>query len=208
VFGVARAFSTVAMAGRTDPLIIRDACTLHRVANAESHQTKLIELYVAYLAEELPKHAPGRRILPGVVPLLDALQADPEAILALLTGNLQTGARLKLESFGLWEYFATGAFGDDALDRNGLVPVAAARVKALGYPAISRDRILVIGDTRHDVACARSGGARSMAVATGSCSVDELAAAGADAVLPDLADTPRVLELIRTLIDVEGSASG
>jgi phosphoglycolate phosphatase len=205
---VPRAFATVPMAGRTDPLIIQEACALHGVQEAAvSHRSRLVELYLTYLAEELPKRAPGRRILPGVVPLLDALRDEPDVVLALLTGNLQAGARLKLEAFGLWHYFATGAFGDDAGDRNGLVPVAAARMTALGCPAVPGAHIVVIGDTPHDVACARTSGARSLGVATGSSSVDQLRDAGADAVLPDLADTPRALEQIRLLIDVELGAS-
>jgi phosphoglycolate phosphatase-like HAD superfamily hydrolase len=177
------------------------------VADGASHRTRLIELYLEYLAEELLKDVPGRRILPGVVSLLDALQADRNVILALLTGNLRSGAQLKLEAFGLWHYFVTGAFGDDADDRNGLVPVAAARVKGLGHPDIPAERIVVVGDTPHDVACARSAGARSMAVATGRSGMDELAAAGADAVLPDLGDTARTLALIRALSDLNGAPS-
>jgi phosphoglycolate phosphatase len=201
VFRVPRAFSTVAMAGRTDPLIIEDAFTLHGVTDGASHRTRLIELYLEYLAEELPKDTPGRQILPGVVPLLEALRADRQVILALLTGNLRTGAQLKLEAFGLWHYFVTGAFGDDAIDRNGLVPVAAARMAALGHPHIPAACIVVVGDTPHDVACARWAGARSVGVATGGSSIDELAAAGADAVLPDLEDTARALDLIRALLE-------
>jgi phosphoglycolate phosphatase len=206
VFGVSRAFSTVDMAGRTDPLIIEDAFRLHRVADAAPHRTRLGALYLEYLAQELRKDTPARRILPGIVPLLEALQADRDVILALLTGNLRMGAQLKLDAFGLWQYFVTGAFGDDAVDRNGLVPVAAARVKALGYPDIPPERIVIVGDTPHDVACARCAGALSMAVATGRSSVDELFAAGADAVMPDLGDTARALERITALVDVGRSA--
>jgi phosphoglycolate phosphatase len=190
------------MAGRTDPLIIQDACALHSVPDAASERTRLVELYLEYLNEELPKHAPGRRVLPGVVPLLDTLQRDPGTILALLTGNLPDAARLKLSAFGLWHYFATGAFGDDAPDRNGLVPVAASRAAALGYPMIPPQRTVVIGDTPHDVTCARAAGARSVGVATGRSSMDELAAAGADVVLPDLGDTTNAVEQITTLLEV------
>jgi phosphoglycolate phosphatase len=189
------------MAGRTDPLIIRDACALHAVADADDRYSELLDRYFTCLVEELPRDLPGKRILPGVVPLLDALQGESDIVLALLTGNLAVSARLKLEHFNLWHYFQAGAFGDDAAERNGLVSVAATRARALGYGPIPPSRILVIGDTPYDVACARAARARSLGVATGRSSMDELDAAGADAVLPDLGQTATVLRLIETLLD-------
>lgn len=193
------AFTGVPMSGRTDPLIITDACARCGVA-LDGKRDHLIERYVDYLTHELPRDVPGKRVLPGVVPLLDALHTDPGAILALLTGNLEPSARLKLEEFDLWRYFETGAFGDDAPERNGLVAVALSRVAALGYPSLPADHILVIGDTPHDVACARAAGVRSLAVATGTAAAWELEAAGADAVVPDLGETEAILALIRTLV--------
>ena len=103
---------------------------------------------------------------------------------------------MKLEHFDLWRYFRSGAFGDGAADRNGLVPRALARVAAAGGPAFSPGEAVVIGDTPLDVACAAAGGARSIAVATGGYSVDELRAAGAHEVFADLSDTQRVIEAI------------
>ena len=104
------------------------------------------------------------------------------SIVALLTGNYEAGARIKLEYFDLWRYFPCGAFGDEAPNRNGLVPKAIVRVAACGGPAFSAADAVVIGDTPLDVACAAFSGARSMAVATGSHGVEELRAAGADVV--------------------------
>ena len=93
--------------------------------------------------------------MPGVRELLDALSRRDDVYLALLTGNYEEAARLKLEYFDLWRYFSCGAFGDDAPDRNGLLPKALARVAACGGPAASARRAsVVIGDTPLDVACA------------------------------------------------------
>jgi phosphoglycolate phosphatase len=189
------------MAGRTDPLIIRDACALHAVSDANARQAELLEQYFTCLAEELPRDVPGKCVLPGVVPLLEALRAESDTVVALLTGNLAISARLKLEQFDLWQYFQAGAFGDDAPERNGLVPVAAARVEALGYGPILPGHTVVVGDTPHDVACAGSAGARSLGVATGHSSVADLDAAGADAVFTDLSQTAQVLDVIKTLLD-------
>jgi phosphoglycolate phosphatase-like HAD superfamily hydrolase len=103
---------------------------------------------------------------------------------------------MKLEYFDLWRYFACGAFGDDAPDRNGLLPKAIARVVECGGPAIEPCDAVVIGDTPLDVACAAAWGARCIAVATGNFSVSELRAAGADVVMPDLSDTAAVIAAI------------
>jgi len=194
------------MAGRTDPIIIADACEKHGIEGG-FRVRELHERYFACLREELPRETPGRRILPGVVELLDALHGDESSLLGLLTGNLATSARLKLEQFGLWRYFRAGAFGDDGATRNDLVPVAAERVAGLGHPRPMPSQTIVIGDTVHDVACARAGGARSLAVATGSCRRDELHAAGADAVLDDLSQTAVVLRLLDELVEVEPAGS-
>jgi phosphoglycolate phosphatase-like HAD superfamily hydrolase len=190
------------MSGRTDPLIIGDACRQHQVA-ADGRMAELLQLYFSCLTEELPKPAPGKRVLPGVVPLLEALRRDRSAVLALLTGNFSTSARLKLEHFRLWDYFETGAFGDEAPERNGLVAVALERVRALGHGAIPPRRTVIIGDTPHDVACAAAAGARCVAVATGMAAPEELRAAGADVVLPDLGQTDEVLATIEALVEAE-----
>lgn len=197
-----RAFRAVSMAGRTDPLIIDEACRRHGVA-ADGRMAELLSCYFARLSEELPKPAPGKRLLPGVVPLLEALRRDERTILALLTGNLAVSARLKLEHFGLWDFFVTGAFGDEAPERNGLVEVALERVSRLGYGRIPPARTVVVGDTPHDVACAVASGARSLAVATGSARRETLIEAGADVVFEDLSSTGDVLEELEALVGAE-----
>jgi phosphoglycolate phosphatase len=137
--------------------------------------------------------------MPGVRDLLDALSERDDVYLALLTGNYEAGARIKLEYFDLWRYFPCGAFGDEAPNRNGLVPKAVARVAECGGPAFAAADAVVIGDTPLDVACAAICGARSIAVATGSHTVEELREAGADVALQDLGDTDQVLRVIADL---------
>jgi phosphoglycolate phosphatase-like HAD superfamily hydrolase len=143
--------------------------------------------------------APPPRSLPGVHALLDRCAARDDLVLALLTGNFEPSARLKLEPFGLWHYFGCGAYGDDAPDRNGLVPVAIERARARGHQGLSATRALVIGDTPHDVRCAAVHGARSLAVATGGYEEQVLRDAGADAVVTDLSDVERVIDLMDEL---------
>jgi phosphoglycolate phosphatase len=200
IFGVADAFRGMSMAGRTDPWILADAVTAQGIPPDSPHLARFPEVYLRHLANEIDKPGKGRRgVMPGVPGLLDTLARRDDVYLALLTGNFEAGARLKLEHFDLWRYFHGGAFGDDAPQRNGLVSKALARVAACGGPVFSSRDAIVIGDTPLDVECARHCGARSIAVATGSHSVEHLRAAGADVVVEDLADTESVLRVIADL---------
>jgi phosphoglycolate phosphatase-like HAD superfamily hydrolase len=157
--------------------------------------------YFAHLAVEMRSTSPAPRALPGVHALLDRFSAADDVVLALLTGNFETSARLKLEPLGLWKYFRCGAFGDDAADRNGLVPVALERALACGHEGVAARRTLVIGDTPHDVRCAAAHGVRSLGVATGRYSAGALEDAGADAVLADLSDTDAACAIIGALTE-------
>jgi phosphoglycolate phosphatase len=196
IFSIADAFRGIPMAGRTDAWILSDAAAAHGIPHDSAGLTRFPDVYLRHLAGEIPNNRPRFGIMPGVGTLLDALSNRDDAYVALLTGNYEAGARLKLEHFDLWKYFRCGAFGDGEADRNGLVPKVLARVVACGGPAFAPSDAVVIGDTPLDVACAKTGGARSIAVATGNYTIDELREAGADMVLEHLSDTEAVLTSI------------
>jgi phosphoglycolate phosphatase-like HAD superfamily hydrolase len=196
LFAIDNAFHGIPLPGRTDAWILSDAVTAHGIPRDSPDLARFSEVYLRHLTIELDRPSPGKSVMPGVRELLDTLAERDDVYLALLTGNYEAAARMKLEHFDLWRYFACGAFGDAAPDRNGLLPKAVARVAACGGPVIEPDEAVVIGDTPLDVECAASAGARSIAVATGNYSVDELRAAGADVVMQDLSDTAAVLAAI------------
>jgi phosphoglycolate phosphatase len=193
LFGVSAAFAGIPMAGRTDPAIFVDA--LHRVGRRlePGALERFRETYCRRLRVEIDKPAPGKVLMPGIRPLLDALSQRTDVFVALLTGNFAEGARIKLEHFDLWRYFACGAFGDDHAERAALVPIARTRAGGQGAGQVCDDRVFVVGDTPLDVACALASGVRAVAVATGSYDMDALAASGAHVVFPDLSDTASVL---------------
>jgi phosphoglycolate phosphatase len=116
--------------------------------------------------------------------------------LALLTGNFEASARIKLEHFDLWRYFRCGAYADDAADRNALVPFAVERARQCGLPDLAPEHILVVGDTPHDVACAHAVGAIPIGVATGGFTTDQLRESGAEIVFENLADRAEFLKLL------------
>ena len=134
--------------------------------------------------------------MPGIPALMTAVAARAELHVALLTGNYRGAAEIKLAHFDLWRHFRFGAFSDDSGDRNALVPIARDRARLHGVPPHACERVIVIGDTPHDVECAAVAGATSIAVATGGFTRDELAGAGADIALDDLSDTEAVLRLL------------
>jgi len=194
LFGVADAFRGIPMPGRTDSWILTDAAAAHGIAATEL--SRFPDLYLTYLKTELEQPGPRKGVMPGVRALLDALAARSDLYLALLTGNYEDAARVKLEYFDLWRYFTCGAFGDDAPDRNGLLPKALAIVRACGGPHVTAEDTVVVGDTPLDIACAASSGARSIAVATGGYDADALRAAGAHVVFEDLSDTKAVVKAL------------
>jgi phosphoglycolate phosphatase-like HAD superfamily hydrolase len=131
-------------------------------------------------------------VLPGVRALLDWLSARDDARLALITGNYEPVARVKLLRAGLGTYFPAGqgAFGSDAEDRAALPAIARRRAGTTGLPH-PREQTLVIGDTPRDIACARADGVGCVAVATGPFAADALG--GADAVAADAHELREVL---------------
>jgi phosphoglycolate phosphatase len=198
LLGVENGFEGVAMPGRTDQIILRDALDRGGHADDASLLWQFQDRYLEHLAREIDHPAPGKfkGVMPGVRELLDALSSRDDVFLALLTGNYSGAARIKLDAFGLWHYFRCGAFGEDAHDRNDLVPVAVARARACGLPEIPARQVVVIGDTPLDVACARASGARAIAVATGGVDENTLRASGADVVFKDLSDTEGAMKAI------------
>jgi len=196
IFGVRDALSGISMAGRTDAWILADALTAHHIASDPEKLVRFRDAYLRHLTIELDKPGARKGLMPGVRELLDVLRRRDDVYVALLTGNYEEGARIKLEYFDLWRYFRCGAFGDDAPQRDGLVSKALERIAASGGPSFSAADAVVIGDTPLDVACAAFCGARSIAVATGSHSVEELRAAGADVVMQDLSNTHEVVAAI------------
>jgi phosphoglycolate phosphatase len=192
--GQSRALDEVPIAGRTDRAIVTDAMRKIGVEPTEEAIAALRQAYIARLRVEIarPSQHPSL-VLPGIAPLLDALSGRPGVVTALLTGNFVDGASVKLRHFGLWDRFAFGAFGDDHVDRRALVPIAMDRARAAGTPVSGPDRVVIIGDTPHDIDCAKAHGARALGVATGSSSREELAEAGADLALDTLEPLDRVM---------------
>jgi phosphoglycolate phosphatase-like HAD superfamily hydrolase len=196
-FAITDAFKGEHFGGRTDSYLVSKALQLAGLPDTREEHERFRANYLPLLAEEIQQPGTGHKgLMPGARELLDALHDFDALHLALLTGNYREAAEIKLTHFEIWDYFEWGAFSDDAADRNLLVPIACQRAHTYDIPPEAIERVIVIGDTPHDIECARVAGAKSIAVATGGFTVDQLKEFGADAVLPDLSDTERVIELL------------
>lgn len=196
VFGTVGEMRRVNFQGKTDTLILSESlASMGFDREAITRGTERLKgHYFAALRRSLDEGSP--RLLPGVVALLDRLAADPSVFLGLLTGNFRESAHIKLERFGLAAYFSFGAYGDDAEHRNDLPPVARELIaRRFGLALPYRDMV-IIGDTEHDINCARAHGAVALAVGTGWASREVLAAGDPDHYFDDLSDTTAVLRAI------------
>ena len=156
------------LAGATDGGITRQLFSQLGFQWCDQKAGVYLQCYLKHLEVRLRRpHSPAI-LLPGAEGLLKDL-ADSENIhLGLLTGNLKAGAEIKLRQFDVWHHFISGAFADDAEDRNLLGPFALERMQEATGASYSMDEIFVIGDTPKDIACAHAFGARCIAVTTGS----------------------------------------
>ncbi len=194
LYGVEDAFQAVEGSGRTDWNILKRGLELHDLLDGtpiEELLPNFIDVYLEHLPATL-RDTPGGHIKPGVPELLDALASHVDVRLGLATGNFKRACLLKLAFFKLDAHLHDGGFGEDAEDRGEMVAKAIERVTNESTPS----QVWVIGDTPRDVEAARANGARSLAVATGTSSVDDLLAAGADVALEDLSDTEAVLSVL------------
>lgn len=185
------------MAGKTDGRIVREL--LARSGFAPAEVDAMVEQVLARYLDRFPlalAESTGASLFPGVRDLLTRLAAMPEVMLGLLTGNLERGAAIKLDRFGLGHLFRVGAYGSDSEDRRALVPLAVRRAQALTGVEFAGPRVVIVGDTPLDIDCGRAAGASTVAVATGPFAVGELLAHEPDAVFADFSPVEEVVAAI------------
>ncbi|RMD99936.1 MAG: HAD family hydrolase [Deltaproteobacteria bacterium] len=205
-YGIQDAIEGFFFDGKTDREIFRELMACHGLLPAtEAEVRRQIELiterYLEHL-RETAKRMEGGAVHPGVLEILEEIQertwqrGKAPIVAGLLTGNVEAGARIKLQRFDLAGYFPFGAFGSDAEVRSELVPIALERAQAYCGWKFSPEEIFVVGDSVRDIECARKNGVVSIAVATGSTPREILAAENPDHLFDDLSDTERFFEIV------------
>jgi phosphoglycolate phosphatase-like HAD superfamily hydrolase len=199
LFGDEDAFRDVSFVGSTDERILDEVFLRWRGdAGSPDDRRALLDRYLAFLPREL---ATGDYVVnPGVREALAVLSLLPHVSLGLATGNVEKAARMKLTPGALNSHFAFGGFGSDARDRADLTEIGVQRGEARLGRAVSREEVVVVGDSVYDVRAAQSIGARSVAVCTGWTDASVLAAENPTLLL-DALDTDLAwlheLDLIR-----------
>ncbi|TCD48802.1 HAD family hydrolase [Chlorobium sp. N1] len=186
VYGTEGSAATHSFAGRMDNVIIREVLEETELA-AEEIEEKFDRAKAAYIRLFRERATPADVTLTeGVVPLLERLASRTDILVGLLTGNFEASGRHKLKLPGINHFFPFGAFADDAPHRNDLPAVAVEKARQLTGERFSGHDVVVIGDTEHDINCARAHGALALAVATGTYSLDRLRTHEPDVLLENL----------------------
>ncbi|MBN1173836.1 MAG: haloacid dehalogenase-like hydrolase [Micromonosporaceae bacterium] len=185
------------MSGRTERAILRETLVLHGL-RVDDDGLQVYFDAIADAAEHLRAEIKqAGYALPGAVEAIRALTAAGIAQ-SVVTGNLKRVSITKLSAFGLAEGidFEIGGYGDESEDRALLVKQAMRRASHSCGHDVSGDRVVVIGDTVHDIRAARDTGVRSVGVASGRTAAADLADAGATVVLADLTDTTALVDAV------------
>jgi phosphoglycolate phosphatase-like HAD superfamily hydrolase len=187
LFRIDHAMEGISPHGKTDPAIVREILRvrLGRSSPANAEIEVILESYLSFLKDEV-RISSMYRILPGIVHLLDELVVQESILLGLATGNIELGGRIKLDRAGLNRYFEFGGFGSDSEDRTELVRSAAQKAADKNGGAVSPEDTFVIGDTPLDIEAGKRAGFKTVGVATGTYSVDQLLEAGATFAVENL----------------------
>ncbi|HOP62880.1 MAG TPA: HAD hydrolase-like protein [Spirochaetota bacterium] len=196
VFGTIGRMERIDFQGKTDPVILNES--LHMMGFSEDdirNKTSLLkQRYFDYLSENIYNY--DVIVFPGIIQLLKELASMENVALGLLTGNFTESAKIKLSSHDLNRYFSFGAYGDDAPVRNLLPEVAKKRMDELFNTDIAYKDTFIIGDTIHDVRCARYAGAVSVAVGTGWGEPEALKKENPDHYFDDLENFNEFIKLL------------
>ena len=193
--GIDGSLNDIDYRGRTDAFIAREIFKFYKIPFSDEALNAFMERYLRNLAAELSATTLGKTH-PGIVGLLEAIKARPDLAQGLLTGNLKRGAELKLSHFDVWRYFEFGAFANDSHLRNDLGPHALRRARDHHGHEFKVEEVFVVGDTPHDIECAKVIGANSIAVATGHFTSAQLAPFEPTALLEDLSDAAAFFAVI------------
>jgi phosphoglycolate phosphatase-like HAD superfamily hydrolase len=175
------------IAGNMDPNIFREIVA-HKIPGKTllpEEEEIIARHYLDYLKEEI-QVSPKYSVLPGIREILERASSTPNLYVGLGTGNLEEGAKIKLERGGLNPYFSFGGFGSDSNQRNKVLSIALERAEKKFRIKFEASQVYVIGDTPRDIEAARTIGAKVLSVATGPYTIQDLKVLNPDLVLENL----------------------
>jgi phosphoglycolate phosphatase-like HAD superfamily hydrolase len=195
IFGTCGAIAAHPFGGKTDWRTLVELLLSEGMTHAEIERR--IPDYNLAMGRHITEVIPQYDVIPctGAIELVQTLRQRDDLLLGVVTGNVTSAAPVKLRAAGFDPaWFPIGAYGDEAMDRDHLPPLALARANQLARTPIPPEAVIVVGDTPADISCARALGAVAVGVETGFCQPSELAAARPDYQLKDLTEFWRVLQ--------------
>jgi phosphoglycolate phosphatase len=181
--------------GRTDWEIIEHLLTFDQRESSPELVNKIMKSFAIELQTHLQNGKPPL-VYNGVRDLLQELSGLPNVYLGLVTGNIESGAKIKLSLAKLWKYFDIGGFGDDARNRSDLPPIAVNRAQDFYKTDFANKNIWIIGDSEHDISCAKDNQLRSLAVSTGWTDHELLAEYKPDYLVTDFSDVEKIRNIL------------
>jgi len=200
-FGIQEATKDISFAGLTDWLIYNQIVETkgqpQLINNRKSYES-VMSCYCKILSQKIAEFK-SAKLLNGVRPLLEELKAREDIILALLTGNLEKAAKIKLVHFNAWDFFEFGAYGDEAETRPALYKVALNKFSTLYNEEVTAENFVIIGDTPKDIEVGKYNNLKTVAVASGTFNSEELAKHQPDLLFKDFSNFKEVTQKIITL---------
>jgi phosphoglycolate phosphatase-like HAD superfamily hydrolase len=197
VLGLNGAIEGISFAGKTDPRIVREIITIKIKRDAREGEVEAVcEAYLKFLPHEV-RTAHDYQIIPGTEACLKGFQDTGTILTGLGTGNLERGARIKLEPSGLNKYFSFGGYGSDSEERSELLRIGLSRAEKQAGKKLSAQDALVIGDTVLDIQAARKAGMRVAVLACGHGHAEGLIAAKPDILLKDFTEWQLLLPFLQ-----------
>ncbi|HEY9682009.1 MAG TPA: HAD family hydrolase [Oculatellaceae cyanobacterium] len=196
-YGISEEIGQISMSGKTDPQILKEIFEYVQKGHLHTKET-LQEFYQHYL-EALKEEVAASTtyiIHAGIPTLLARLALDESAYLGLVTGNIEPGARLKLDRVCLNDYFPIGAYGSDSANRLDLPAIAVERANEHYEQDFNKDEVVIVGDSVNDILCAKHYGAKCIAVNTGKTPRADLEAYKPEYLFADLSQTDDVTAAI------------
>ncbi|MFO7889581.1 MAG: HAD family hydrolase [bacterium] len=197
IWGIPDGFKNIFMMGKTDSTILREVLKNNNLTWDEDNVNTFLKYYFQTLKQEIKKDRSGKRICPGIIPLLESLYSRTDFSISLLTGNFKESAFIKLNHFNIDHYFQDGAFCNDTENREEMVPIIKKRTERKEKITIHNNDIFVIGDTPSDINSARKNGVHAVGVTTGVHTYKDLQAHNPDHLFTNLSDTASVLQILR-----------
>lgn len=192
-YGIEDAFAGATIGGAMDSMILDGIMESHGIDKDDL--AEIIDYYKDVLADILEKNE-DKRVLPGVLEIVKEIHKSGTLKNALLTSNLEIGARVKLKSLGLDQYFDMGGFGDEPGEKWDIAHKSIARAEARFDTTFSKDRLFIIGDSTYDLMTAEKVGMTSIAVGTGWSTKEELLGLKPDCYFDDLADVEKIVSIL------------